>query len=346
MLNTNLLLNTKNYKKKIICLVDVDSSIPNLALMKISSYFKQREFRVELIKLNYSAYDHQKKDRIIIDGKKYDKVFASIIFTLNKNVVRVKNCKEIYYGGVGCNYRIKLPGEIEHTSPDYQLYKNNEYSMGYLTRGCIRKCKFCFIPKKEGKLKIHSPLNEFYNPKLSKIMLLDNNFLAAPECIEIFKKLKKTRKKITFKQGLDFRLLTKEKADFLAELDYDGEYIFAFDQIKDKPIIEKNMKIWRPLVKDWQTKFYVLVGFDSTLEEDLERVFFLRKNKCLPYIMRHTNCYSSSNRPFYTDLAAWCNQPGLFKNMSFKKFLKKRHATKERLMQTTRIVEENKLKIV
>jgi hypothetical protein len=345
MVNTELMLNTTKYKKKNICLIDVDSSIPNLALMKISSYFKQKGFKTDLIKLNYSAYDHQKKDRVIIDGKKYDKVFVSIIFTLNKNVVKVKNCKEIYYGGVGYNYRIKLPDEIEHNSPDYQLYKNNEYSMGYLTRGCIRKCKFCFIPKKEGKLKIHSPLNEFYNPKLSKIMLLDNNFLAAPECIEIFKKLKRTRKKITFKQGLDFRLLTEGKAKLLTELNYDGEYIFAFDQIKDKPIIEKNIGIWKHFVKDWQTKFYVLVGFNSTLKEDLERVFFLRRNKFLPYIMRHTKCYSSPNRPFYTDLAAWCNQPGLFKKLSFKDFLKRRHTTHERYMQTMKIIKDDNLKL-
>jgi len=344
MLNINLMLNTKNYKKKNICLVDVDSSIPNLALMKISSYFKQKGFRINLVKLNYSAYDHHKREKIVIDGTNYDKVFISIIFTLNKNLVKVKNCKEVYYGGVGYNYRINLPDEIEHIFPDYQLYKNNEYSMGYLTRGCIRNCKFCFIPKKEGKLKLHSPLKEFYNSKLPKIMLLDNNFLAISQCIEIFKDLKITRKKITFKQGLDFRLLTKEKVELLTELNYDGEYIFAFDQIKDKPIIERNMKIWKPLVKDWQTKFYVLVGFDSKLKEDLERVFFLRKNKCLPYIMRHTNCYSSTNRPFYTDLAAWCNQPGLFKNIPFKEFLKKRHATKERYMETMKIIDSNKLK--
>ena len=62
--------------------------------------------------------------------------------------------------------------------------------------------------------------------------------------------------------------------------------------------------------------------------------------------MRHTNCYSSPNRPFYTDLASWCNQPGLFKNMPFKEFIRKRHATTKRRLQTMKIVKKNKLKIV
>lgn len=331
--------------KKRTLLVDVDSSIPNLALMKISSYYKQKGFKRDLIKLNYSGYDHHKREKIIIDGSKYDKVFISIIFTLNKNVVEIENCNKFYFGGTGHNFKINLPEKIEHMFPDYNLYPENEYSLGYLTRGCIRNCKFCFIPKKEGKLRLHSPLKEFYNPKLPKIMLLDNNFLAHPQCMEIMAELKKTGKKITFKQGLDFRLLTKEKAEMLADLDYDGEFIFAFDNPKDKPIIERNLEIWKPLVNDWQTKFFILVGFDTTLLEDLERVYFLKENKCLPYIMRHTNCYSSPYRAFYTDLASWCNQPGLFKNMPFKEFIKRRHATKERYLMTQKIIKENKLKI-
>lgn len=342
------MLSIDNCEKKSVCLVDVDSLIPNLALMKISSYFKQHGFNVDLIKMGNSGYDHHKRKKIGMDGSNYDKVFISSIFTLNKGTVRVRKCKRVYRGGTGHDgFKPNkwLPDEVEHMFPDYKLYPDNEYSIGFLTRGCIRKCKFCFIPKKEGFLKLHSPLKEFYNPRLPKIMLLDNNLLASPNCIEILKKLKKTGKKITFKQGLDFRLLTPEKAKLLSELNYDGEYIFAFDNPKDKWIIEKNLKIWKQYVSDWQTKFFVLVGFESTLQEDLDRVYFLREHKCLPYIMRHTNCYSSPNRPFYTDLAAWCNQPGLFKNMPFKTFLKKRHATKKRYLETIKIIKKNKLKI-
>lgn len=342
--------NTKNYKKKNICLIDVDSSIPNLALMKISSFFKKQKWNVDLICLNNSAYEHHKRKELILDANNYSKVFISSIFVINKKVIEVRNCKEVYRGGTGHD-EFKpdkgLPDEIEHLFPDYSLYPDNEYSMGFLTRGCIRNCGFCFIPQKEGGLKLHSPLEKFYDPNLPKIMLLDNNFLALPtkKCIELLNQLKKTGKKITFKQGLDFRLLTPEKAKLLSELNYDGEYIFAFDNPKDIEIIKKNLKIWKPLVNDWQTKFYVLVGFASDLKEDLKRVYFLRENKCLPYIMRHTNCYTSEFKPFYTDLASWCNQPGLFKNMSFDYFIRERHVTPEREKETLDIIENEGLNI-
>jgi len=342
------MLSIKGCKKKRVCLIDVDSSIPNLALMKLSTYFKKDKFRVDLIQLNYSGYKNHKRKKTIIDGSKYDKIFVSILFLLNKKVVKIKNCEKVYYGGTGYNFKIKLPKKAEHLYPDYSLYKGNEYSIGYITRGCIRNCKFCFVRKKEGNLHIYASIKEFYNPKLPKIMLLDNNFLALKEdkCLEFLLELKKTGKEITFKQGLDFRLLNEKKIKALMELKYVGEYIFAFDNPLDKPIIEKKLKLWKQFVKDWQTKFYVLVGFESSLKQDLERVYFLRKNKCLPYIMRHTKCYSSENKPFYTDLAAWCNQPGLFKNMPFKEFIRRRHATKERRRQTEDIIESEGLKIL
>lgn len=342
------MIDLRGCKKKRICLIDVDSSIPNLALMKLSTYFKKKKWEVDLVQLNYSGYDHQKRKRQSIDCLKYDKVFVSVLFTLNKDVVEIKNCKQVYFGGTGHNYMKKLPEKVEHLFPDYSLYKDNEYSIGYITRGCIRRCKFCFVHKKEGGLHIYASLKDFYNPNLPKIMLLDNNFLALPEeqCIKFLEELKKTGKEIVFKQGLDFRLLTEKKIKALMELRYSGEYIFAFDNPLDKPIIEKNIKLWRKFAKDWHTKFYVLVGFESTLEQDLDRVYFLKKNKCLPYIMRHTKCYSSSNRPFYTDLAAWCNQPGLFKNMPFSEFIEKRHATEGRKMQTWNIIKNEGLEII
>lgn len=340
------MLDTQIDGKKSICLVDVDSCIPNLALMKLSSFYKQQKCKVDLIQLHKSGYDHHNREPVILDAGQYSRVFISSIFTLNKDLVKVKNCKHVSMGGTGNSVHKKLPDEIEHLKPDYKLYKDNQYSLGFLTRGCIRNCPYCFIPKKEGKLKDHSPLKEFYNPRLPKIMLLDNNILASPNCIARLKELKKTGKRVTFKQGLDFRCLTPEKAKLLSELNYDGEYIFAFDRIEDRPVIEKGLKeIWKPLTKDWQTKFFVLVGYNTTLQQDLERVYFLKEHKCLPYIMRHSNCYSSEYKPFYTDLASWCNQPGLFKKMPFKEFIKRRHATKERYIQTIKIIRENKLKI-
>jgi hypothetical protein len=334
---------TNNCKRRKILLIDVDSSIPNLVLMKISSHFKKLDFKVDLKKMGFSGYKTQKKVEHTIDASEYDKVFLSTIFTCNKGFIKINNCSQIYRGGTGFDYKIALPENIEHNFPDYSLYPKNKYSMGFLTRGCIRNCDFCVVPKKEGMLKHHANLEEFYHPGLPKVMLLDNNFLATRNCIELMNLLKETNKAITFKQGLDFRLLTKEKAEKLSELKYDGEYIFAFDNYKDKKIILKNMEIWKLFVNHWRTKFFVLVGFNSTLEEDFKRIRILKENKCLPYIMRHENCYSSPNKDLYTDLAAWCNQPGLFKKLTLKEFIGKRHSTKRRMKQTLDIIKQNKL---
>ncbi|MEN7981990.1 MAG: hypothetical protein ABFQ65_00915 [Nanoarchaeota archaeon] len=340
------MLNLRGYKKKRICLIDVDSSIPNLALMKLSRYFKKKKFKVDLVQLNYPGYSH-KRNPSSIDGEKYDKIFVSTLFLVNKKMVKINNCKNISYGGTGYDFKVKLPKEIEHLYPDYSLYKGNKYSIGYITRGCVRNCEFCFVRKKEGNLHIYASIKEFYNYRLPKIMLLDNNFLALPEdeCIKFLKKLRKTKKKITFKQGLDFRLLTENVMKELIKLDYDGEFIFAFDNPDDREKIEAKMKLWKKYVGDWKTKFYVLVGFNSELKDDLDRVYFLKKNKCLPYIMRHTKCYDSEFKPFYTDLASWCNQPGLFKNMPFKIFIERRHQTEERKKMTKDIIESERLEI-
>jgi hypothetical protein len=246
--------------------------------MKISSHFKKLDFKVDLKKMGFSGYKTQKKVEHTIDASEYDKVFLSTIFTCNKGFIKINNCSQIYRGGTGFDYKIALPENIEHNFPDYSLYPKNKYSMGFLTRGCIRNCDFCVVPKKEGMLKHHANLEEFYHPGLPKVMLLDNNFLATRNCIELMNLLKETNKAITFKQGLDFRLLTKEKAEKLSELKYDGEYIFAFDNYKDKKIILKNMEIWKLFVNHWRTKFFVLVSAGQSKTElknpNPSKVFF------------------------------------------------------------------------
>lgn len=301
-----------------ILLVDVDSKIANLPLMKLSSYHKNLGDTVELKRLDCSLWEY---------NNDFDKCYVSIIFSKNKNSV-VGNC---IYGGVGYDQSIALKPEIEHTMPDYSLYPENKYSIGYLTRGCVRKCGFCVVPNKEGIIKFNANLDEFYNPLLPKIMLLDNNFLAYKDWRTLLSQLKNIKKKFTFKQGLDFRLLTVDKARELSECNYDGEYIFAFDNPKDFPFFEKNLPIYAEMFGPWKTKFYVLVGYNSSLKEDMARVNFLIRNKCLPYVMRYESCYQSEFKDFYTDLAAYCNQPHMMKKYNFDDFLHIRYTNENRI---------------
>lgn len=323
---------------------------PNLACEKISAYWKAKDVQVEL-KTDYENLND------------YDHVYISKVFTDTPFPEWIKASDKIHLGGTGFFFdkAPNLPDEIEHHMPDYHLYDewiNNEvtkaeyiaisngktfnkvkfmvqfkeytdYSIGFLTRGCFRKCPFC-VNKKYNYVFQHSPLEEFYDPSRKKICLLDDNFLGCPKWREMLEQLKQTGKSFKFKQGLDERILTDEKCEALFNSNYDGDYTFAFDNVSDYDLIHEKLKLIRKYHKRSTTiKFYVLVGFESTDAKDIENAFkridLLFQYKCLPYIMRYQNknetpWKDSTLRSLYVTLARWGNQPSLVKKMSFRQF--------------------------
>lgn len=310
---------------------------PNLACMKISNYHKQQGHEVELL-MDYES---------IIE---YDKVYISKVFTDTPFPTEVLSLPNVEYGGTGF-YFDKAPNlddEIEHTFPDYHLYddfvkemmskgkRRNEfkeyldYSIGFLTRGCFRKCGFCVNQKYDRVFK-HSPLKEFYDPTRKKICLLDDNFLGCPQWKEMLEELRATGKPFKFKQGLDERILTDEKCELLFSSKYDTHITFAFDKIEDYEIIEEKLKMIRRHT-DKQIIFYVLVGFDKTgkydenfwkqdIEDMFKRLELLGKYKVSPYIMRYEKWKESKYRGTYVTVARWCNQFSWFKNVSLHDFV-------------------------
>ena len=160
---------------KRILLIDVDSTIPNLALMKISAYHKAKGDNVALIKLNLKR---REKVNLI---EKPDKIYISVIFKKNKqavcDLVEQYPDLEIDIGGSGYDLRKELPPEIEAMRPDYTLYPEYDYSIGFSNRGCFRKCHFCIVHEKEGNFRRVQHPEEWYNPKFRKITFL-NNILA------------------------------------------------------------------------------------------------------------------------------------------------------------------------
>lgn len=189
-------------------------------------------------------------------------------------------------GGSGINLQKKLPEEIEHIYPDYELY-NCKYALGYLTRGCIRDCGFCIVRDKEGYIKKHSNLNEFWEGQ-EKILLLDNNFLAYSHHLEELHKLIETQSRIDFNQGLDIRLITKKNAKLLSKLKrWDGiRYRFALDSPKIIPLVEKKLKLLNRVgISNGSIQFYILIGYNTTKKEDMKRVQFLKEKGCAIYVM-------------------------------------------------------------
>ena len=314
-------------------LLDNGTRHPNLALMKLSSYFKNKNFEVELI-LNWREIED------------YPQVYISKVFTKTKVpktvILAAGNTPQIHIGGTGFYFDKAEPlsDEIEHSYPDYHLYDNyvnnklkqglkrsklKDYldsSIGFTTRGCFRKCEFC-VNKRYNKVTRHSSVTEFLNIKRKNIILLDDNIFGYPRWHEIFDELEVTDKPFRFEQGLDIRLLTKEKIKRMLILKHSGSTIFAFDLLKDKNIIEEKLKLWRKFT-DKTTKLYILSAFESIDEDDIvsifERIKILFKYNCLPYIMRFDNWKYSNNRGMYINISQWANQPHILKKMSFLEY--------------------------
>lgn len=325
-----------------IAIIDADligrkkHRFPNLACMKMAGYYKELGSNVIL-----------KTDYINLDI--FDRVFISKVFTDTPVEESVLNLQNVEYGGTGFYYdkAPKLPDEIEHHMPDYHLYdewvkekidnggnRNDfkyylDYSIGFVTRGCFRQCEFC-VNRNYKKVSKHSPLNEFMDDSRKKICLLDDNFFGCPSWKDILLELQNTGKAFQFKQGLDERLLTDEKCEMLFKSKYDGDYIFAFDNIADSELVESKLKLLRKYTQKYP-KFYVFCGFDRADRWDMEfwkqdvfdlmkRIKLLQQYHCLPYIMRFNRYIESPYQGVYKTVAAWCNQPSFFKKKSLREF--------------------------
>ncbi|WP_238860906.1 hypothetical protein [Clostridium sp. YIM B02569] len=318
-----------------ILLVNVDSKF-NIAIRRMYNYFKD-DHEVVMKDLKLDGYPDRKK--VIVDAAGFDKVYSSNIFEINQDRFEILGCNNVEYGGIGSiNPSLKLPIEIEQTEPFY--YPEEDTSYGFLTRGCIRNCFFCKVPKYEGKLKVYNSLESII--KHHKVKFLDNNILAYDKHMEVFKYLIEHNIRCEFNQGLDFRLINEDNAKLLSELNYMGEYIFAFDDPKYQSLLEKQLKIIKKYIpKDWKVKFYIYHNKDMSIPLLIHRVEWCRKNKCLPYVMRDVNCWDSEERNFYIDYAAYCNQPSFFKSIDFEIFLNKRHKNQERIRESLKIYNSN-----
>jgi len=304
--------------------------------MKLSAYYKSQGKAVVLKTDTENLAD-------------YEKVFISKVFTKTYVNEEALSAPNVIIGGTGFFYDTepKLPQEIEHIMPDYSLYDNHvteqmkngakasalkhytDYSIGFLTRGCFRKCSFC-VNRNSDTCVLHSPLDEFYDPSRKKIMLLDDNFLANPNWRELLQQLIELKKTFTFKQGLDIRLVSKEFAVIINSAKYDMDIFFSFDNIADSEIIERKLNLLRQHTKK-PVRIYILCGYDyennydtdfwrNDIENIFKRLEIIGKYGVTPYLMRHNNYLNSPHAGMYKTLATYCNKMGIFKSCSFEDF--------------------------
>lgn len=294
-------------------MIDLDNTgkFPNLALMKISAYYKARGDKVEW----YGP------------SQEYDVVYVSKVFSWSKDYPDMINAKQIIYGGVGHDLENKLDDEIEHMFPDYSIYpyiKNTAY--GFLSRGCPRECGFCNVSQHQGKISRKvADLKEFWKGQ-REIVLLDPNILACKDWKNLLEQLIDSKANVDFSQGFDIRLMTEEKAEYINQLKIKMLH-FAWDQY-DQKVFEK-LEYFRPFLKfdDRKLSVYVLVNYNTTLEEDIERIMKLRKLGYSPYITRYKaqDCKDKKLEigNIYNKLARWVNNRYLWRtNSTFEEYLK------------------------
>ena len=277
-------------------------------------------------------------------------------------------------GFQGINMRTQMPdyhlydefvSVMENVKTSSNYYKDyKEYSIGFLTRGCFRRCPFC-VNKLEQRAMPYSNLEDFLDNekdettgKLKRpyIYLWDDNFLASPYWERLLDELVATGRPFQFRQGLDERLLAQnrrgeEMAAKLSKANYHGDFIFAFDNWFDRKLIVKALKIWKYYCPKKETKFYLFCGFkqegnnDKKFQQDIAQIFqricVLMRYGCLGYIMRHEDYKKSPMPNIYVQIARWCNQPGFYRNLSFWQFCYKNQTYWE---EQTLGVKHNRLK--
>ena len=302
-----------------IGIIDVDGhNFPNIPLMKLSAWHKAQGDTVEWYYPLLSGH--------------MDRVYVSKVFSFTPDYEHFIDADEIIRGGSG--YCIELvngkevyhaerdaglPYEVEHSYPDYSIYygrvkgiENTAY--GFMSRGCPMGCDFCHVKDKPAdgtcSRKV-ADLSEFWNGQ-KYISLSDPNVLACREWEDILQQLIDSRAYVDFNQGLDIRLMTPEKAEMLSWIRMRKVH-FAYDKYKDREIIEPKFRTFKEMSGMGRDKLqvYVLTNFDSTPEEDLHRIMFLREQGYSPFVMVYDKAHVRRGE-YHRHLQRWCNNRYLF----------------------------------
>lgn len=295
-----------------IGLIDVDGhNFPNLALMRISAYHKSIGDNVEWWESDFKYYDIVYKSKIFSDAYSHEEQDPI-------------NCGEIRKGGTGYCITLgddgkehfdksknkPLQPEIEKMFPDYSIYPQFDFAVSMTSRGCPRGCSFCHVADKEGKCSVKvADVTDFWN-KQKEIRILDPNITACREKRDLMRQYRETGAVLDFTQGLDIRLLNDDDIEDINHMRIRTLH-FAWDNPKDD--LESK---FRNFANNFRRKsnigmVYCLTNYNSTMEENLYRIYTLRDLGYDPYVM----IYNKPNAPHeIRQLQRWCNNKIIFKS--------------------------------
>lgn len=281
------------------------NKFPNLPLMKLSSHHKQFGDTVEFFKL----------------GKDFDIIYSSKIFTYSKSDSTLP--ASAVKGGTGYDFKISLSDSIEHVIPDYSLYPDFKASLGFTTRGCIRNCPWCIVPKKEGKLRAHAEIKEFLRTDSQDVVLMDNNILASEHGLKQLEFVRDHKLKLDCNQGLDVRLIAGDEAiaTLLSKIKWIRFIRVACDTDAQLPYIKKAVALLKTKgVKPYRIFCYVLL-------KDFERTFNiveeLRAIGVDPFVQPYRDFNSVIEPPrLHKAYARYVNLKKIFKSASWEEYKK------------------------
>lgn len=281
----------------LIGLHDADRTrFPNYALMKLSAWHKSQGDTVEWW----------------TPMKAYDRVYSSKVFTYTPTCEYLP--ADAVKGGTGYGEYGELPAEIDACLPDYSIYPDVDYAIGFLTRGCIRQCPWCIVPRKEGHIQPYRTWKEIKRPDSSDIVLMDNNILACPHGVDQLKDMIGKAVRIDINQGLDARLITPEIAAILGKLKWIRFVRMSCDTDEMLPIIiEKARLLNANGIKNWRLFVYVLVRGIPSAER---RCIALRDAGMVPFAQPYRD-FSGTVEPTneQKDFARWVNRKAIFKSV-------------------------------
>ena len=282
----------------LIGLKDVDGhNFPNLALMKISAYHKAQGDDV----------------RWFIPMEHYDRVYASKVFTFTPDDPYLP--PDTIKGGTGYGKYEDLPPDVDGMFPDYSIYPQYDYAIGFLTRGCIRHCPWCVVPRKEGYIHPYRTWREIKRPDSKKIVFMDNNVLACEYGLQQLRDMVGEDIRIDFNQGLDARLITPEIAELLSQLKWIRHIRMACDTDAMLPVVLDRIKLLGQYgVKPHRIFIYVLVQDIPSAEA---RCIALRDVGAKPFAQPYRDF--DKNLPPTRDaqrFARWVNDKAIFNTVA------------------------------
>ena len=275
---------------------DGQTDFPNYALMKISAWHKTQGNTVEWWN----------------PMLQYDLVYSSKVFTFTPECLYLP--PNTVKGGTGYGIYDELPPEIDGIFPDYTIYPTCDYAIGFLTRGCIRRCPWCVVPKKEGAIRAYRTWREIKRPDSKKIVFMDNNVLACPHGIEQMRDMIGKDVRIDFNQGLDARLITDDVADILSKLRWIRFIRMSCDtDAMLDVVIGAIQRLQRHGVHPYKVFVYLLV---QDIESAEKRAIALRDAGAEVFAQPYRD-FTTNQEPAHElkRLARWVNHKAIFKTV-------------------------------